>query len=217
MEHYSFCLCAFCISLYYFSIGINWQVHKSKIVPLSSSFSKTNWYFRTSQIFTIMLLSYTVFILLILLGFVGFIVLLAWVWRLMGRKSEIGGLIGFLVGIIGSMIVWGEAQRVYIVKGEKNYSRYVLYGKKDYKMSNGTPLKLITGDSGLLVNDYDQPLEIVKVFYGKFAFPEVTKVKAYRVNRIGESSVDHFFDDEPPKSVSSSSEEAARIWVRRMK
>jgi hypothetical protein len=175
-------------------------------------------YFRLNQIFIIMLLSYTVFILLILLGLVGVIVLLTWVWKLMGRKSEIGGLIGFLLGTIGSLIVWGTAQRVYIIKGEKDYSRYVLYGKRDYKMSNGTPLKLFTSSgSGVLINDYDQPLEIVKVFYGKFAFPKITKVKAYGVSRIGKSSIDHFFDDEPPKSVSSSSDEATRIWVRRKK
>lgn len=163
-----------------------------------------------------MTLNYSFLVTFAIAGAVLLVFLLVFIWKKTRFNPVYGGALGVVMGFAGVIAVLGSAKHVYIVTGDKEYSHYALYGDKDYKLKNGTPIKMLSSSSrALLINDTKGMLEVKEITYGAFAFPKTTVVNGFSTLRIGSSTIDYLFDNKPPKEISSSSGEETRLWVKR--
>lgn len=165
-----------------------------------------------------MLLNFTMLVWLGILAGVVLIILLMVIFKKIKGKG--GGAIGFLIGFFAGpgltafIIMYGNTN-VYVINGPDNYTKYALYGKTEYKMTGKTLQIDGNAQSMLIINDSKSNLVLEEVIYGGFAFPKNKDVMAGDTLMSQDVySIDYFFGNEPPESLSSDSKMIRQYWLR---
>lgn len=165
-----------------------------------------------------MLINYT---LLICLGaLAGLLVLIPMIFLFRKIKKNNGATLGFVIGlflglaVFAFVIVYGNS-KVYVVNGPDNCTAYAAYGVSEYKMS-GKKVKIDSkAQSVLVINDSKLNLVLEKVVYGGFSTPYNAQIFAGDTFASKEVySIDYFFSDAPPRSLSSEKQQEEKYWLR---
>ncbi|NOQ71629.1 MAG: hypothetical protein GQ574_06495 [Crocinitomix sp.] len=105
---------------------------------------------------------------------------------------------------------------VYVVDGDKEFTRYALLGDGSFTCNNGTEIKL----TGVLaecdiINDADEGVVVEQVIYG-FALANNKLIGVGEVMHFESTSIEYFFDNEPPETIETSSTASGvyKNWIQ---
>jgi hypothetical protein len=162
-----------------------------------------------------MLINYTLLFTVALILTLGicFLILRPFIKR---KKYVAGGFTVFFTGMILFTGIIMMNSRVYVVTGNKACTRYAMYGTAEYKMQDGTSLKLeMPFQKCMIVNDCPEEVVVEKVIYGYNGNSKDKIVKPYRALITKAMAMDYLFDQRPPTSITSKSSGAeVRYWLR---
>jgi hypothetical protein len=135
----------------------------------------------------------------------------------MKRKKYVAG--GFTVFFTGILLFTGIIMmnsRAYIVTGNKTSACYVVYGTPEYKMQNGTTIKLeIPMQKCMIVNDCNEEVVVEKIIYGYSGNAKDMFVEPNGTLITKTMSMDYLFDQRPPRSITTkNSRSEVRYWLR---
>ncbi len=165
-----------------------------------------------------MLLNFTMLVSLGVLAGLLLLIILMLIFRKV--KKQGGGAIGFLIGFflgpaLSAFIIMYGNTNVYVVNGPGNYTKYAAYGTSDYKMSGKTIKIDSKAQTMLIINDSKSNLVLEEIIYGGFAFPSNHDIFAGETYASKEVySIDYFFDDAPPESLSADAKTVKQYWLR---
>lgn len=137
------------------------------------------------------------------------------------KKYVTGGFVGFFVGVIPAMGIVMMNSRAYVVTGKNEYTQYAVYGSPEYKMSNGKTIPVVVPmQKYIIINDSPEEMVIEKVVYGYTGSGgRDVLIHAYESHvLLNGGSIDHFFDEKPPRQIESENSRAVvHNWLRTRK
>jgi uncharacterized membrane protein (DUF485 family) len=164
----------------------------------------------------IMLVNYTLWITLAVISCLLLIFGLALLWKKMKKKPVAGGTIGFFLAFILFAVMYVMPTNVYVVKGDKEYSKYALLGDGSYTTTSGSEIQLkgVLAECDL-INDTNEGVVVEQVIYG-FALANNKLIEPGEVMRFESTSIEYFFDNEPPETIETSSTASGvyKNWIQ---
>lgn len=143
---------------------------------------------------------------------------MSWVFRKAKKNPAMGGLIGFFSGLVIGFLIYFLPMRLYVVNGTMQYSHYMVIGSPNYELPNGASVDVeIPWGKCMVVNETKRTMVVEEVIYGGYFGGDTWWVEPDEHRLINKSTIDYFFDDEPPDeiSVNSSTDEVVRMWLRK--
>ncbi|MFT5823250.1 MAG: uncharacterized membrane protein (DUF485 family) [Crocinitomix sp.] len=163
-----------------------------------------------------MLVNYTLWITLAIIGCLILIIGLALLWKKFKKKMVAGGTIGFFLSFILFAVMFVMPTNVYVVDGDKEFTRYAMLGDATYTCNSGSEIKL----KGVLaecdiINDSDEGVVVEQVIYG-FALADNQLIDIEENMHFESTSIEFFFDNEPPETIETSSTASGvyKNWIQ---
>jgi hypothetical protein len=131
-----------------------------------------------------------------------------------GQKAS--GIISFFIGFTAGMFVIMGAGRVVIIKNNRDYGEYLVYGSPNYEFSNGYKINLNMGASqGFLINDSENPLVIEKYLYSSTQYNDSYDILCLplSITEMPSPHISYYFNDRPPSSINSKTD-VTKYWLR---
>lgn len=140
------------------------------------------------------------------------------IWKRLEKKESTGATIGFITGILLSVVFYVWSVNVYVVTGEKEYKAYVAYGNSSYKLRSGKTVSIKPAAfSCAVINDWSSNLVLEKIVYGRidgFTRDQLIRPGESIVNSEN-SRISCFFDELPDEKIYSKTKKGRiKLWLR---
>lgn len=140
------------------------------------------------------------------------------VWKKFQENERRGAIIGFIAGILLSVVLYIWSVNVYIVTAEKEYKKYVSYGNSSYKLKSGKDIRIKPAAfSCFIINDWNKSVVLQKIIYGRVdGFVRDQSIGPGQSIINSESSkISCFFEEQPDDKIYSKTDKGRiQLWLR---
>lgn len=140
------------------------------------------------------------------------------IWKKFQKNESRGAVIGFITGILLSVVLYIWSVNVYVVTAEKEYKAYVSYGSSSYKLKSGRKIHIKPAVfSCAIINDWNENVVLQKIIYGRvdgFVRDQLIRPGESIINSES-SKISYFFEEQPDQKIYSKTDKGRiQLWLR---